>query len=311
MDVVFAFNEQFIPGFISTARSLCLSNPGNHRFFLLHDGINENAIARIRRIMLRCNCTLFFVDIGQGFFEKEPYVGLPRYQRLSMARLLIHKYLPVDVERVLYLDVDLTINGSLQNFYETDFEDKALAAIAIRRDGRDGGPYRDQEAGVYNLIRIPLKESSLYFNAGVLLINVHVFRALSLSDYDAFVMRFKENLELADQDILNLMFEENVLRIVDRRLNCTIPNNMRLRQGEYEWIKKEVLILHYVVATKPWMYTKYTNRVFHIYMRYERKGGFLLSWFARYLVWYFLKPFHFLGHCRRKAFSVFKEHGKL
>ena len=304
MNLVFCFDERFAPGFVSAVVSLCANNPGHHLLFALHDGLSEGNKKKIQKRIAKYDCELRYINIGKGYFEREPYKSMPRYQKLSMARLLIHKYLPNSMDRVLYLDVDMTINGSIEEFYKTDFDNNALVTIGVRRDGADGGPFWDQEAGVYDVTRIPLKPQALYFNAGVLLINLSVFRRLHPTDYDHFVIDHLGELCLADQDILNLFFENDSIKIVDRRMNCTIPNNMRLRRGEYKWIKKEVKILHYVVAKKPWMYTKYTNPLFKIYMHYYRLEAGTFSWLYRYGVWYALKPLHFFGHCWRKGISI-------
>lgn len=306
MNVLFAINETFVPGFMSTAFSLCFTNPGKHRLFVMHDGLSEKSISRIRKKLCQFGCEINLVDIGEGAFGDELFRSLPRYYSQSINRLLPQLAVPDDVHRLLYLDSDLTINGSLQEFYDTDLKDNFLAAPSVRRDGQDGGPYWDQEAGVYDLLKIPLKPETTYFNSGVLLLDVDKFRKVDAEFYARIVRKHRNNIAFADQDILNLAYEGKTLNIIDRRLNCTIPNNMRLRKGELKWVRNEVKVLHYVVAKKPWMYTKYTNPLFKVYMHYYRYEAGLASWLFRYIVWYVLKPFHFLAHCWRKGFSILK-----
>ena len=306
MNVLFAINESFVPGFISTAFSFCYNNEGEHRLFVMHDGLSEKSVRLIYKRLSRFKCKINLVDIGEGAFGDELFRSLPRYYSQSINRLLPQLAVPDDVHRLLYLDSDLTINGSLQPFYDTDLEGNFLAAPSVRRDGQDGGPYWDQEAGVYDLLKIKLKPETTYFNSGVLLLDVDVFRSLDSSFYSRIVRKNKNLIVFADQDILNLAFEGKTLSIIDRRLNCTIPNNMRLRKGELKWIRDEVKVLHYVVAAKPWMYRKYTNPLFKLYMHYYRFEAGLASWLWRYIIWYLFKPVHFFGHCLRKTVSVIK-----
>ena len=306
MNVLFAINEAFVPGFISTAFSFCYNNEGKHRLFVMHDGLTEKSVRLIHKRLSRFGCEINLVDIGMGAFSDDLFRSLPRYYSQSINRLLPQQAVPEDVHRLLYLDSDLTINGSLQEFYDIDLKGNFLAAPSVRRDGQDGGPYWDQEAGVYDLLKIPLEPETTYFNSGVLLLDVDAFRNLDVTFYVNVVQKHKEQIMFADQDILNLAFEGKTLNVIDRRLNCTIPNNMRLRKGEYRWIRREVKALHYVVATKPWMYTKYTNPLFKVYMHYYRCEAGLIIWLWRYMVWALAKPFHFLAHCQRKALSVLK-----
>ena len=306
MNVLFAINEAFVPGFISTAFSFCYNNEGRHRLFIMHDGLSEKSVAKIHKRLARFDCIINLVDIGVGAFGDELFRSLPRYYSQSINRLLPQLAVPDDVHRLLYLDSDLTINRSLQEFYDLDLKDNFLAAPSVRRDGQDGGPYLDQEAGVYDLLKTPLKPETTYFNSGVLLLDVDKFRTLDSNFYAEIVEKYKEQIVFADQDILNLAFEGKTLNTIDRRLNCTIPNNMRLRKGELKWIKREVKVLHYVVATKPWMYTKYTNPLFKIYMKYYRREAGIVSWIWRYFVWCFMKPIHFLRHCWRKGLSIIR-----
>jgi len=306
MNVLFAINEAFVPGLITAAVSFCANNPGHHRFYVMHDGLGEKAEKKIKGTLSRFDCEVFLVDIGEGEFSSELYTSLPRYYSQSINRLLPQLAVDRDVDRLLYLDADLVVNGSLKEFYETDFGEAFLAAPSIRRDGQDGGPYSDQEVGVYELLKIELKPSNLYFNSGVLLMNLTKFRSIGVSFYDGIVKANQGRIVFADQDILNLAFEGKVVNVVDRRLNCTIPDNMRLRHGEYRWIRDNVKVLHFVVARKPWMPMKYRNRVFRIYMRYFKLEGHPLAYILRYAIWYLMKPIHFLAHCWRKGLPILR-----
>ncbi len=304
MNVLFAINEAFVPGFISTAFSFCFNNGGTHRFFVMHNDLSDKSVRLIHKRLDRFQCEINFVDIGTGAFKDELFTSLPRYYSQSINRLLPQLAVPDDVHRLLYLDSDITINGSLENFYNLDLKGNFLAAPSVRRDGQDGGPYWDQEAGVYRLLKIPLLFETTYFNSGVLLLDVDKFRTVDVNFYADIVRENKEKIVFADQDILNLAYERKTLNIIDRRLNCTIPNNMRLRKGELQWIKTEVKALHYVVTKKPWMYTKYTNPLFKIYMHYFRFESGIITWLWRYMVWCILKPFHFFAHCWRKGATI-------
>jgi len=306
MNVLFAINEKFVPGFLTAAVSLCVNNPGQHRIFVMHDGLSPKAQAKITKVMSHFSVEVHLIGIGRGAFDDPLYTSLPRYYSQSINRLLPQMAVPSDVHRLLYLDADVVVNGSIEEFYNTDFQNQFLVVPSVRRDGNDGGPFWDSEAGVYKDIKIPLKDTSLYFNSGVLLMNVDLFRTIGRSFYDPIVKVHQHEIVFADQDILNLAFEGKTIALVDRRLNCTIAENIRRRKGEYRWVKSNVKILHFVVNPKPWQAGKYRPPFFKIYMKYYKKEGYWFSYFNRYLTWYFMKPFHFLKHCFKKLKQITK-----
>jgi lipopolysaccharide biosynthesis glycosyltransferase len=278
MNVLFAINEKFVPGFLTAALSLCVNNPGHHRFFVMNDGLSSKAEVRIHKTLKKFDCEISLVNIGKGAFDAPLYTSLPRYYSQSINRLLPQLAVPSDVHRLLYLDSDIIVNGSLQSFYDSDFQNRFLVVPSVRHDGNDGGPFWDSETMVYNEIKIPLKPETLYFNSGVLLMNVDLFRTIDRGFYDPVVTAHKNEIVFADQDILNLAFEGRVVNVIDRRLNCTIAENIRMRKGEYRWVKKEAKVIHFVVNPKPWQASGYRPPFFKIYMKYYRKEGHFLSY---------------------------------
>jgi Lipopolysaccharide biosynthesis proteins, LPS:glycosyltransferases len=304
MNVLFAINDKFVPGFLTAAVSFCVNNPGKHSIFVMHDGLSSKSQANIRKVISRFSAEVHLIAIGRGAFDDPLYTNLPRYYSQSINRLLPQLAVPEQIHRLLYLDSDVVVNGSLEEFYNTDFRGNFLAAPSLRRDGNDGGPFWDSEAMVYQDIKIPLKPETLYFNSGVLLLNVDMFRTIDRKYYDVIVQAHEKEIVFADQDILNLAFEGKVVNISDRRLNCTIAENIRKRKREYRWVKQEAKVVHFVVNPKPWQAGKYRPCFFRIYMKYYKAEGNLLSYLGRYSLWYLMKPVHFINHVMKKLKSL-------
>jgi UDP-glucose:(galactosyl)LPS alpha-1,2-glucosyltransferase len=304
MNFLFATNDAFVPGLITELYSIAKNNPGPHRAYVMYEALSARSTKQIEKACKANDFQLKFSPIVNNPFGGAEFSSLPRYYSQSINRLLPQNFVDSDVHKILYLDTDIVVNGNLSSFYDLDISDKALAAVSIRQDGQDGGPYDDYERGVYDLLKIKLPSGVNYFNSGVLLMNVDYFRGITIDFYRNVLKEIKDQIVFCDQDILNAAFKTNALRYVDRRCNCTFANNARLRKGEYQWVKKNVKVLHFVVAKKPWQYGKYTNRLFHIYMHYYRLQNKPFSYLWKYDVWYCLKPFHFLAHCWRKGWSI-------
>ena len=79
-------------------------------------------------------------------------------------KLLIPQKLPIDVERFLFLDVDMIINHDIEKLYHTDLSGFTLAACD---DYKFQQVHRD---------RLGLKKSDLYVNSGVMVIDLKSWR---------------------------------------------------------------------------------------------------------------------------------------
>lgn len=115
------------------------------------------------------------------------------YKIQTFYRLFIADLLPQDVDRVLYLDGDIIVRGSLLDLWHLPLDGVAL------------GGAQDAEEGVIGYFN-RLHYSSLkgYFNAGVLLINLRFWRENNLQQqFIDFAHEYPERIVLNDQDILN------------------------------------------------------------------------------------------------------------
>ncbi|CAN5391933.1 hypothetical protein BH23CHL1_BH23CHL1_25510 [soil metagenome] len=114
--------------------------------------------------------------------------------RATYYRLLIGHLLPATVRRVLYLDGDTIIRGSLRDLFTLDIDDWVLAATP-------------EYAPFSHPARLGLPHGTPYFNAGVLHINLDLWRILEIEDrcleYIQTNASDSSQLEYLDQDALN------------------------------------------------------------------------------------------------------------
>jgi lipopolysaccharide biosynthesis glycosyltransferase len=112
----------------------------------------------------------------------------------TFLRLFISELLPNDVEKVLYLDIDILINSNLEDLFSLDFSTPICAAINV-----PGSLGRGEHLEGHN---------APYFNSGVLLINMGKWRTMNLLEHFIKVGSQKE-FPFVDQDILNIVFRDN------------------------------------------------------------------------------------------------------
>jgi lipopolysaccharide biosynthesis glycosyltransferase len=163
----------------------------------------------------------------------------------TYTRIWLTEFFPPTVDRVLYLDADIVVVGSIAPLWRTDLGGELMGAVDI--------PGSDQ--GV-RLLGMRLEEG--YFNAGVLLIDLAVWRASRAEQIVIHYIRtHPERLEY-DQDALNACFRR-VTKRLDYKWNVIRPFfreplALPLERAEIEAVRRDALIIHFNGGSKPWSY---------------------------------------------------------
>lgn len=216
-------------------------------FHILENGLSEINKEKIYSISNRYKCELKFYNINQSQIKNYPTLG--HLSKATYLRLFIPDILPVEIEKILYLDCDLVVLKDLDRLYEIDLKGKALGAV------------KDVKAA--EIIRIffyPNLQS--YFNAGVMLINVKLWRDFNLVKMAGeFINKYKNKLTTADQDVLNCIFNNNWLALP------SIFNADMKHRNINSLPSPETVILHYSDKIKPWSYL-YCGRNKKYYFKY-------------------------------------------
>ena len=129
----------------------------------------------------------FDTSLVEGFREID-YLGIGTYFRIFLPEIF------PQVERILYLDSDLVVMGSVKPLLEWDFQGKSVAA----RPSCEAGLSARCSANLGREASIP------YLNAGVLLINAALWRKEELTRMSVdFIRNHPERLTYADQCAIN------------------------------------------------------------------------------------------------------------
>lgn len=182
-------------------------------------------------------------------------------------RLALHQILP-EVDKILYLDVDVLICGSLLPLWQTDLGENLLAAVkgpvglSDKWEWNSDRPYWNLLAGM----------QGRYINSGVLLMNLAQIRRQQLDRQWEELGRRK--LYYQDQDILNITCRDAIvyLPLAYNRLTYMQADDYRqfveeglCKQEEYEEAMKAPVILHYA-GDKPW--NRYDTNLGEVWWNY-------------------------------------------
>ncbi|MDO5308851.1 MAG: glycosyltransferase family 8 protein [Planctomycetia bacterium] len=140
-------------------------------------------------------------------------------------RLFAEKYLPQDLKKVLYLDVDIIVLKSLKPLWETELKDAFLAA-------RDD-PYIRKS----HIERLGCAPNHRYFNSGVLLMNLQLWREKDvLSELLDLSIELHDRVEFPDQDLLNAYAARHGYLLLQPRWNS----------HPRDYSPQETVVLHYM-----------------------------------------------------------------
>lgn len=261
MNVLISVCESFLVPAKVMLYSLSQQNE-NLKIYLIYSSLTKEQITELSEYVTNtCHAELFAI-YGGDYFKDVPLskqYGKPELYY----RLLAPYILPEEMERILYLDADIIINGSLRDFYDQSF-DGAYAAFVMDRF------YFCDEVQAQKK-KLGLKDEDVYFNSGVVLFNLPEFRRnISFDDIMNFIDEHRESLFYFDQDILNCMLLEHK-KLCDLKYNFQAYPFESLKLSD---IEKDTVVLHYTDLPKPWN-PAYQGTLGYLYWKNAIKAGFV------------------------------------
>ncbi|MDR2600470.1 MAG: hypothetical protein LBC73_09380 [Oscillospiraceae bacterium] len=101
-----------------------------------------------------------------------------------------HKYLPVDIDRIIYIDAaDVLILGDISDYYFGDFESCSLIVTAIRYKSDGVGGLKPMERDDLSNDEHRLAILRGIFNSGSFVINLEKMRQENMSIYDYIALK--------------------------------------------------------------------------------------------------------------------------
>ncbi|SMP82001.1 glycosyltransferase family 8 protein [Noviherbaspirillum suwonense] len=209
------------------------------------------------------------IDLRVVHFDPSCLAGLPlttAYPSEIYVRFWVEHYFAEDVDRVIYLDGDTVITGSIEPLLALDMGENVLAAVQIPGSDRPQRFGYDPKFG--------------YFNSGVMVLNLPQWRAINAKELlvtKAYSMTGK--LNDPDQDVLNICFHDRYVRL-DYVWNAISPffkemNHLALTKTEIARVVRDVRIVHFNGGAKPWHYLcfhPYAKEYLHCVSKTEWRG---------------------------------------
>ena len=232
MNILITIDDNYIDYFYNLLFSLKKNNESLFNIFLVYSNLSEENINNIKKYINdnnigKLNIIEFDID-SYNFHVNSSYITITAYIRL-FAPLLIKE----DIDRLLYLDPDIICCGSIEDFYNIDFDNKTLIACENMF----------HEENYMKNINLGLNYDNIYINSGVLIFNMKKYlKNINENMLIDFISDNSELLENNDQDVFNMLFYEDI-KIADNIYNYQIISNP---------LKVDAALVHYAGSPKPW-----------------------------------------------------------
>lgn len=245
INILVTLNENYI-SYLNVMLSTLLRFNSNCYFdvYLLHTSIRKNTLKRTEEVLGQSG-RLYPIQIRDLDLENAPMTA--RYPKEIYYRIFAARYLPKRLDRILYLDPDLVVNGSVLPLYNLPMDEYYFAAAS--------------HIGTFihkvNELRLKMDEESPYINSGVMLMNLELLRReQNFEDIFCFIEKRKNHLVLPDQDIISSLYGSKIYTLDPFRYNMTEwlyqTHAPFERDFNLEWVRKHSVIIHYCGRNKPW-----------------------------------------------------------
>lgn len=263
MNICISINSNYVMPTIVMLNSLFSNNSIDIDIYLLYSSLKENEIEKLVKYVVNWDNEYKRELIPIRIDEKRLGNALVNYHVSveTYFRLFMTEVIPNEVDRILYLDVDLVINKSIEELYFGDFEGKFFIVC------EDSYIRTIQELRIETYKRLGIQERQKYFNAGVAVFNMNLLRQkFDLKQALDYIVQMGAELKYWDQDVLNKFYGDKSKFVSYLRYNCMVGIFQTEKQAKSALEK--ACIIHYAGGLKPW--NNYIDNVPHsIYVFYN------------------------------------------
>ncbi|QDV71508.1 General stress protein A [Rosistilla carotiformis] len=272
IDVVCAADDAYAMPLAVTLKSACrnLAKGSRIRLFFITGGINDANWSMIEATLADEPIDIHVIQPDRAIFADltiSHHISHTAYFRLLTAELL-----PSDVRRVIYLDSDLFIQEDLGHLWALPIEANfCLATVDVACpyvDARLGcanyrmaNPYMASLSPIRNYRELGLDGSSEYFNSGVMVLNLDLWRKEEMATRLLKTLRDNQKYVWCwDQYALNVACHGNWGRF-DPRWNqgahvfeYPSARHAPIEVNQWDRMRTDPAIVHFTTEFKPWQH---------------------------------------------------------
>lgn len=268
LDIVINTDDKYLQHAMAMLCSLYENNQKHQvMVHILCKDLSDRAKDYINSLSTRYGNQAIYYSVDE---RKLQGVQFRKNRPLSMAayyRLLLSSVLPQDLEKVLYLDCDMIIMRDLQEIFNIELDDYALAATL------DTFPFSQQHR-----LQLHMEVGERVFCSGIMMVNLKYWRDHNVEPgLLEYAKRHREEVYLHDQDVLNYYFKKKWFLLPPKwnHVAGTLKASRAPQYKSFDMIAyaKEPMIYHYAsVGMKPWYAVPTPEK--RLYLKYLVLSGF-------------------------------------
>lgn len=263
MNILCATDNAYVPFCGIMLTSLFENNKEDDcNIYILTEGLISQNIEMLNALADVYHQTIHIVQIDRTIFKDCPIRPGDHITLASYYRLVASLVLPQHIDRIIYLDCDILVCGSLMKLWNNNLEDYALAGCLDEA-------YFEEE----KYQRLELDRTYSYFNAGVLVINLNYWRNNNIVNKCFCLISGKsDKLLFHDQDTLNcvlagrikyLPFQYN-LQTGFLYKNYMFKHYSHVVQRQVWEAIANPIVIHYSGCSKPW-HSRHSTHPYSLY----------------------------------------------
>ena len=244
MNILVTLNSSYIKPLCVMLYSLMFCHPETEfDIYVVNKTLTESDFEFIQKTVKGSKYRLHDIKIQDSMLTDAPISS--RYPYEMYYRIFASAFLPENVDRILYLDPDLVVLKSLEDFYLTEFGSNYFAAAS----------HVNRPLQKFNEMRLNIKTP--YINSGVMLMNISLLRAeQNFSKVFDYIDKNKRLLFLPDQDIISAVYGDKIITVDPYIYNMTermlfSPKSI-VNDIDFKWVRENSAIVHYCGRNKPW-----------------------------------------------------------
>lgn len=252
LSCVYVTDRGFLPCTCFSIATLVAHTNDRPTIYLLHTGLSSEDVTEARSYLETVGAHVRMIAMPEGDLAdfRRP-ASLPK---ATYGRLLMHRFLPDDLDRVVYIDGDTLVETDVAPLANVPLHGSVLGAVLDIGRILIG---RREEAQQ----RLGLGPDGDYFNAGVLLIDWPKWKAEEIGErcIDA-LLKSPERFTQNDQCALNMVCSGSWTQL---------PARWNYQPANMLYGDVSAAIFHFLGGRKPWK-TDHVRHSMRFVARYER-----------------------------------------
>lgn len=238
--------------------------------FILDGGVSAENKAKLRESLVDFPLELCWISFNAEILQQ--FAVSHHVSHTAYYRLLLSEVLPQTVSKVVYLDCDLLIRGDLKEIWDLDLGDHTLMAVpdiacpfVDARLGmpnfRRASPYLASLRPIENYPDLGISGSAMYFNSGVMLIDIERWRKRQITQQLLTCLR--------DNQAYIWCWDQYALNVVLSQQWAPLPLQWNLGSHAFEYpgsrcspVERDAFeqmlgdprVIHFTTEWKPWHY---------------------------------------------------------